>query len=573
VKTSSKILAIVLLSILVSSTFAFLTYAQPALADIMLTVTPNKTKVVSGTSVAYLYNVTNTGELPLTGNITDATFGPVGIFVNLQPNGWVGFNITHVITQNTTNLATAYGFDQYGRLVTDSVSTFVQVYVPSADIELTVTPKTTKVVSGTPVSYLYNVTNTGEVPLTGAIYDDVFGPVGNFVNLAPNGWVGYNITHTITQNTSNTAIAWGVDQYSRNVTDSASAFVQVYVPSSDIVLTVTPKATKVVSGTPVAYLYNVTNTGETPLTGAIYDDVFGPVGNFVNLQPNGWVGYNITHVITQNTTNIATAYGIDQYGHNVTDSVLTFVQVYSGADIKLTVTPSKTKVVSGTPVSYLYNVTNTGETALTGAIYDYTFGSVGNFVNLQPNGWVGYNITHTITQNTTSNAVAYGINQFGSNVTDTASAFVQVYSGADISLTVTPSATKVMIGTSVSYLYNVTNTGELPLTGAIYDDVFGPVGNFVNLQPGGWVGYNITHVLTQNTSNTATAYGVSQSGVNVTSSASVFVEVFKIPNVIPEVPIGPVVAAVAMFLAFGVYKIKPRARNKRQILQAQNVHT
>jgi hypothetical protein len=36
------------------------------------------------------------------------------------------------------------------------------------------------------------------------------------------------------------------------------------------------------------------------------------------------------------------------------------------ASISLVVTPSKTKVVSGTPVAYLYNVSNTGETALTG---------------------------------------------------------------------------------------------------------------------------------------------------------------------------------------------------------------
>jgi hypothetical protein len=413
------------MSILVSSTFAFLTYAQTASADIGLTVTPKATKVVSGTPVAYLYNVTNTGELPLTGAIYDDVFGAVGSFVNLQPNGWVGYNITHVITQNTTNTATAYGVDQYGRNVTDSAFTFVQVY-SGAGIKLTVTPSKTKVVSGTPVSYLYNATNTGETALTGAIYDYTFGPVGNFVNLQPNGWVGFNITHTITQNTTNNAIAFGVNQFGSNVTDTASAFVQVYYPTADIGLTVTPSKTKVLPGTSVSYLYNATNTGEVPLTGAIYDDVFGAVGNFVDLAPGGWVGFNVTHVIAANTSNVATAYGVDQYGQNVTDSVSAFVQVYSGANISLTVTPSATKVMIGTSVSYLYNVTNIGEVPLTGNITDDTFGAVGTFVNLAPGGWVGFNVTHVITQNTYNVATAYGFDQYGNKVTSTTSTYVEV---------------------------------------------------------------------------------------------------------------------------------------------------
>jgi hypothetical protein len=226
VKTASKILAILLLTFLLSSTFAFLAYAQTTSADISLTVTPSKTKVVAGTAVSYLYNATNTGEVPLTGAIYDYTFGHVGSFVDLAPGGWVGYNVTHVLTQNVSNTAMAYGVSQFGANVTSSASVFVEVY-SGADISLTVTPSKTKVVAGTAVSYLYNATNTGEVPLTGAIYDDVFGLVGNFVNLQPGGWVAFNITHVITQNTHNVATASGVDQYGNNVTSTASTYVEV----------------------------------------------------------------------------------------------------------------------------------------------------------------------------------------------------------------------------------------------------------------------------------------------------------------------------------------------------------
>jgi hypothetical protein len=112
-----------------------------------------------------------------------------------------------------------------------------------------------------------------------------------------------------------------------------SAFVSLVQPvevGPSISLTKTPSATLVESGSQVSYLYNVTNTGDTALTGAIYDDVYGAVGSYVDLQPGGWVGFNITHIVTDDTTNIATAYGVDKYGRNVTSTDSAFVRVCSG---------------------------------------------------------------------------------------------------------------------------------------------------------------------------------------------------------------------------------------------------
>ena len=136
---------------------------------------------------------------------------------------------------------------------------------------------------------------------------------------------------------------------------------------------------------------------------------------------------------------------------------------------------------------------------------------------------------------------------------------------AGISLTKTPSSTMVVVGSTVSYLYNATNTGETALTGAIYDDIFGAVGSFVNLQPGGWVAFNVTHTITENTTNTATAWGVNDFGTNVTDSATAFVQVTRIPQVIPEVPLGTVIAGAAMVIAFGAYKTRRPKRPNKQI--------
>jgi hypothetical protein len=135
VETKFKIVFMLFLSILIIPTFLFTAHAQVPIADIALTKTPSATLVLNGTSVSYLYNATNTGEVALTGAIYDDVYGLVGSFVNLQPSGWVGFNVTHTITANTTNIATAYGVDQYGQNVTATASAFVQVYNFNPTIE------------------------------------------------------------------------------------------------------------------------------------------------------------------------------------------------------------------------------------------------------------------------------------------------------------------------------------------------------------------------------------------------------------------------------------------------------
>ena len=233
------------------------------------------------------------------------------------------------------------------------------------------------------------------------------------------------------------------------------------------------------------------------------------------------------------------------------------------ASIDLTKVASEKFVLSGTSVSYLYNVTNTGTTLLTGNITDNVYGTIGYFTDLQPDHWVAFNVTHVINCTMTNIATAMAEDQFGTPVSDSATATVIVLlEGPHLTLTKVASDDFVFAVTSVSYLYNVTNTGSTSLTGDIVDDLFGSVGSFVDLQPGGWVAFNVTHVINATTTNVATAIGVDEFGQVVTDSDCATVMV-KIPQVIPEVPIGTVSAAVSMVIAFGAYSIRLRKRKKQ----------
>ena len=189
---------------------------------------------------------------------------------------------------------------------------------------LTKTPSKTKVPAGNSVSYLYNATNTGSTPLTGSIIDDVYGAVGYFTDLAPGGWVGFNVTHTITETTTNTATATGTDPYGTQVTDTAIAIVQVYRPVAGIRVTKVGKPGMQCPPGTITWNVTVTNIGTMPLYAVnVTDTLHGYLGSIGVLN----AGETIFFVVVESAlpagvyTDEATAYGWYQAGDVVfTDS-------------------------------------------------------------------------------------------------------------------------------------------------------------------------------------------------------------------------------------------------------------
>jgi uncharacterized repeat protein (TIGR01451 family) len=451
---------------------ATVTVLHPA---ITLTKTPSSTKVENGASVTYTYNVTNTGDTSLTGNVTDNIFGFIGSFV-LPAGQWTTFNKIVGLTVTTTNIATATGHDQLGTEVTAQATATVTVLHPS--ISLTKTPSSSKVENGTLVTYTYNVTNTGDTSLTGNVTDNTFGFIGSFV-LSPGSWKTFTKNVALTTTTTNTATAIGVDQLGTDVTAEASATVTVLHPS--ITLTKTPSSTKVENGANVTYTYNVTNTGDTSLSGNVTDDTFGFIGSFV-LSPGVWTTFAKTVTLTVNTTNTATAIGVDQLGTAVTAQATAFVHVIHPS-ISLTKTPSAPKVLTGSNVTYTYNVTNTGDTTLSGNVTDNLLGLIGTFT-LGPGNSAVFTATATLTTNTTNTATATGVDQLGTEVSATSSGFVFVIHPA-ISVDKTCSPHDQLAPGTITWTVNVTNTGDVTLTGInLIDTRHGVLASGVILAPG-----------------------------------------------------------------------------------------
>ncbi len=187
----------------------------------------------AGDTVTYSYKLTNSGNVTLTGSgaggvftITDDHIGsPVGAAfdcgtaTSLAPGGSVSCTASYTITQadvdagSVTNLAA--GHSKFGVNAVDSndhTQTAYAVQAPDLLLEKTITGGSPYRAAGDVINYSYNLTNNGNVTLTGSgvggvftITDDHIGsPVGaafdcgTATSLAPGGSVSCTASYTIT---------------------------------------------------------------------------------------------------------------------------------------------------------------------------------------------------------------------------------------------------------------------------------------------------------------------------------------------------------------------------------------
>jgi len=137
--------------------------------------TADSSTIKPGDSVVYTYVVTNTGNCNLFNvSVTDDILGEVGTIDKLEPGDSVTFKKTGKINADTTNLATAVGFDKLGKMVTDSDPETVLV-AKAPPPTPPVTPPTPVTELGQPVPAVQKVVEPAPVvqeeealPFTGA---------------------------------------------------------------------------------------------------------------------------------------------------------------------------------------------------------------------------------------------------------------------------------------------------------------------------------------------------------------------------------------------------------------------
>ncbi|GAA4081724.1 hypothetical protein GCM10023066_12060 [Nocardioides kongjuensis] len=421
----------------------------PSSPSIHLEKTTTASNLVVGQSITYTFVGTNTGNVPLnnititdiaaqfTGSGTMGTIGGCtwqgGVAGTLYPGRTVTCSASYTVTQGDVDRGSVYNnaeikgisADLNATVVTDQDDATVSgTQTPSIDLVKTASPNSLAV--GTPISYTFIATNTGNVTLHGVtITETQFSGSGTVpvpggcttsmvgttdpATLAPGETMTCTATYSPTQadvdayannpvsgQLTNTAHVVGLSPANVSVTDDANAAVPAN-PSPQITLTKTPTPTTYESsGDVITYQFVATNTGNVTLTDvSILDDVTAFTGDggaltaIAGCTTSNAASTNPTTLLPGETMTCAATYTVSQEDlddgtvHNKADVTGTppsgpAASATATADAAAIQSPglSVNKVASladgdgdgladvGEVITYSFTVTNTGNVTL-----------------------------------------------------------------------------------------------------------------------------------------------------------------------------------------------------------------
>lgn len=246
------------------------------------------------------------------------------------------------------------------------------------------------VISGTLVTYCYEVVNTGNVELN--IHDLTDSELGTLLSkfpykLEPAASVFLTQTAAITQTTVNTATWTAYNMGPLDVISATdTARVNILEPAISLSKTVgldpnecaASSELTVADGTEVTYCYRVTNTGTLTLTQHdLVDSYFGEVftGTNVVLSPTASFFVTETLQITQTIVNTATwtAYNVTpDDGAMATDVATVTLGIPTPPEIEVSPLQLTETIVEGAMITTTVTISNSGDLPLTWTITEAT---------------------------------------------------------------------------------------------------------------------------------------------------------------------------------------------------------
>jgi uncharacterized repeat protein (TIGR01451 family) len=535
-----------------------------------------------GTLVTYSYLVTNTGDVTLTPvTVTDPMAGLSAIacpVASLAPTVAETCTATYTTTQadvnagSLKNTGTVTATPPTGAAVTDTSSVSVPA-VQSPGVSLVKSASVSSYsAAGTPITYSYLVTNTGNVTLNPVTVTDPMTGLSAMscpdTSLVPAGSETCTATYTTTQadvdagSLKNTGTVSGTPPKGSAVTASSSVTLTVgQSPSLRLVKSASVSSFSA-PGVPVTYSYVVTNTGNVTLNPVTVTDPMSGLSAITcpvtSLAPTGSETCTAAYTTTQadvdagkiNNTGIAS--GTPPTGSAVTDTSSVSVPAVQSPAVSLVKSANVSSYSApGTPVTYSYLVTNTGNVILNPVTVTDPMARLSAVscpdTALTPNEVETCSATYTTTQadvnagSIKNTGTASGTPPKGSAVTDTSAVSVLAVQTPSLSLLKSASVSSYSApGTLVTYSYLVTNTGNVLLNPVTVTDpmtglsaVSCPVAVLAPaVSETCTASYTTTQadVNTGSINNTGTVSGTPPKGLAVTDTSSVSVPAVQTPS-------------------------------------------
>ncbi len=532
--------------------------------------------ITAGTTLQYKFNLKNDGNVTL--------FFPYSVSDNLitvpcpstpdriAPNESVDCTASYSTTQadvdagKVVNTASATAKDKLTSGV-DVVSNESSVTINGGQnpaMSVTKTSLTTVLIKPSIVNYSYVVENTGNLTLTGiSLSDDNITSSMSCpkTTLLPGAAMTCTASHSFTQaeldSNGSPAAASGKltntvtasSHQTSNVTDTLDIPI-TQEPSLNLVKTADPVSFSE-TGVTITYSYKVTNDGNITLDGpfTINDNILGIIScpsTPASLSPAA----NVTCSTTYNTTQLDLNNGSIENTAAATNGVITspedtFIVTGNqnpGLSIQKTADPL-IYTAKDDVITYSYVVTNSGNTTLTGPFSvtdDKTsvINCLSDPASLDPGAKFDCTGTYIITQDDMDSGSVTN-NAFASNGTVTSpTVSKKVTADQQPELTVDKQATSsapYLLGSTITFSIDVTNTGNITLSGVTVEDSGAPISTCSpaqpsNLSPNQSMICEASHVVTQadlesgTYENTATADSNETSPVTSTATVPMAVQ-------------------------------------------------
>ena len=520
------------------------TVTVPAAQNPQLTIvksTPRLSYATLGESVPYAFAVTNTGNVTLTAvTVTDPLVpGTTCPATTLAPGASTTCTGSHTVTQadldggTIVNTASVVATPPSGTPLSPISSNTVTI--PAAqDPRITIVKSTTKTsysTLGETVPYSFAVTNTGNVTLNAVAVAD---PKATGIScpstaLAPGAATTCTGTHTVTQadldagTIVNTATVTATPPTGPPLTPVSSNTVTVPAtqsPNLSIAKTTTT-ANFSAAGQTIAYSFTVTNTGNLTLTAITVTDpkTSGVTCTATSLAPGASATCTGSHVTTAadvsagSVVNTATTTGSPPSGSPIPPVPSNTVTVPLSASPSLTIaksTATSSYATAGSSIGYSFAVTNTGNVALTSLVVadPNTAGVSCAATSLAIGASTTCTGTHTVTQSDldtgsiVNTAAARATTPSGTVLTPLPSNTVTIPAAQSPSVAIVKSTTTTSVnavGSSIPYVFRLTNTGNVTLTALSVSDpnASGLSCPSSSLAPGASTNCTGTHTVTQ----------------------------------------------------------------------------
>jgi uncharacterized repeat protein (TIGR01451 family) len=488
-----------------------------------------------GLPIVWTYKVSNTGNVPLSSiSLTDDKEGIITNFSgDTDSDGLLDTNEVWTYTKtgtakagnysNTGNVTGSYN----GTSVTDSDPSSYFGGAPAFTIEkLTNGYDGKDILTGQPITWTYKVTNTGNIDLTNLQVKDDNGTPGNtsddfVVGSIASLPVGSNQTLQ-KASTAITGAYANIGTASNTYTDGAGNNTPLSAtdPSNYFGANPALKVNKltngfdgktILAGKPITWTYEVTNTGNVNLTNVQVKDDNGTPANTSDDFVVGTIASLATGQSTtlqKASTAVAGAYtNIGKASNTYTDGVgnstnlsATDPSNYFGANPALTINKLTNgydgkQILAGLPITWTYEVKNTGNVNLTNVQVKDDNGTPANTSDDFVVGTIASLATgQSTTLQKTSTAVAGAYTNIGKasntytdgvgNSTNVSATDPSNYFGAKPSIKIdkvtksTPAQGDGLLipqGSAISWIYTVTNTGNVPLSNVQVTDNKGVV--------------------------------------------------------------------------------------------------